>query len=207
LAPPFTAIARLWKRASKQYWLSELKSFLVKIRRIRESRPPMLAEVGCRYVSTAFGSGRHFFRETAHVAKKRSGACGGPHPDRLRRRTAGTSRSRTDRRDFARRHYWWTGCLTPDEVSPSSYSWLVFIRASLGYWHWARRQRRKLPARGATASPKWARRDSSTAEQAPLRIAGTAAAQTRQHPGLMAQEELDGALVGGASLTRVFFRV
>jgi triosephosphate isomerase len=199
VAPPFTAIAAAVEAAQNSniaigaqnvFWERE-GAFTGEI------SPPMLAEAGCRYVIIGHSERRQFFGETSDTVAKRTKAAlaAGLTPvvcvgELLEHREAGRTEEICETQ-FAGG----PGALTPEE----------FSRILVAYEPvWA-------IGTGKTATPeiaaavhsflrKCARRK-FTAEQAQaMRILYGGSVKPDNIQGLMAQEELDGALVGGASL-------
>jgi triosephosphate isomerase len=162
-----------------------------------EVSAPMLAEAGCKYVIIGHSERRQLFRETDdNVAKKSLMAlsaglipivCVGESDQE---RTAGL-----EKEVLKRQFSGGPGALTPDE----------FSRILLAYEPvWA-------IGTGKTATPEiaasahallrqCAAEQFSPAHASALRILYGGSVKPDNIQGLMAQEELDGALVGGASL-------
>jgi triosephosphate isomerase (TIM) len=162
-----------------------------------EVSPPMLVDAGCRYVIIGHSERRQYFGETEQtVAKKTKAAiAAGLTPivcvgELLEHREAGHTEEVCERQ-FAGG----PGALTPEE----------FSRILIAYEPvWA-------IGTGKTATPeiaaevhrflrKCAARRFSPEQAAALRILYGGSVKPDNIQGLMAQEELDGALVGGASL-------
>ena len=199
VAPPFTAIAAAAEAAQGSniaigaqdvFWEKE-GAFTGEI------SPPMLAEAGCRYVIIGHSERRQFFGETSDtVAKKTKAAlAAGLTPivcvgELLEHREAGRTEEICETQFTGG-----PGALTPEE----------FSRILVAYEPvWA-------IGTGKTATPEIAAAVHSflrkcvqrkfTAEQAQaLRILYGGSVKPDNIQGLMAEEELDGALVGGASL-------
>jgi triosephosphate isomerase (TIM) len=199
IAPPFTAIpaaveatknTNIGISAQNVYWEKE-GAFTGEI------STGMLVEAGCRYVIIGHSERRQFFGETDEsVAKKTKAAlaaglvpivCVGEH---LSHRESGQTHQ-ICRAQFTGG----PGLLTPDE----------FSRILVAYEPvWA-------IGTGRTATPEiaadvhrflrqLAAEKFSAAHSAALRILYGGSVKPDNIKGLMAQEELDGALVGGASL-------
>ena len=199
IAPPFTAIPAAIESAKGTnigisgqdvYWQKE-GAFTGEI------SPAMLVEAGCRYVIIGHSERRQFFGETDEtVAKKTKAAltfgltpivCVG---ETLAHREAGQT-EKICKTQFTGG----VGALTPEE----------FSRILLAYEPvWA-------IGTGKTATPEiaaeahrflrqCAEKRFSAAHAAALRILYGGSVKPDNIQGLMAQEELDGALVGGASL-------
>jgi triosephosphate isomerase len=199
IAPPFTAISAAAAAAQGStiaigaqnvFWEKE-GAFTGEI------APPMLVEAGCRYVIIGHSERRQFFGETDEkVAKKTKAAlAAGLTPivcvgELLEHREGGHTEEICETQ-FAGG----LGALTPDE----------FSRILVAYEPvWA-------IGTGKTATPeiaatthrflrKCAERKFGAAQAQALRILYGGSVKPDNIQGLMAQEELDGALVGGASL-------
>lgn len=199
IAPPFTAIAAAVEAsrgsniaigAQDVFWEKE-GAFTGEI------APPMLVEAGCRYVIIGHSERRQFFGETNEtVAKKTKAALAvGLTPivcvgELLEHREAG----RTEE-ICATQFTGGPGALTPEE----------FSRILVAYEPvWA-------IGTGKTATPeiaahahrflrKCAEKKFSSEQAQAVRILYGGSVKPDNIRGLMAQEELDGALVGGASL-------
>ena len=199
IAPPFTAIAAAVQAAAgsnvaigaqDMYWEKE-GAFTGEI------SPAMLVDAGCRYVIIGHSERRQFFGETDEtVAKKTKAALAvGLTPivcigEMLADREAGKT-DQVCRKQFRGS----LGALTPEE----------FSRILLAYEPvWA-------IGTGRTATPdvaaavhrlirQCAEEQFSTGHAAKLRILYGGSVKPDNIQGLMAQEQLDGALVGGASL-------
>jgi triosephosphate isomerase (TIM) len=199
IAPPFTAIpaavdaargSNIAIGAQNVFWEKE-GAFTGEI------SPPMLIDAGCRYVIIGHSERRQFFGETEQtVAKKTKAAlAAGLIPivcvgELLEHREAGRTEEICEAQFTGG-----PGALTPEE----------FSRILVAYEPvWA-------IGTGKTATPeiaaavhrflrKCAERKFSPAQAAALRILYGGSVKPDNIQGLMAQEELDGALVGGASL-------
>jgi triosephosphate isomerase (TIM) len=199
IAPPFTAIpaavdaargSNIAIGAQNVFWEKE-GAFTGEI------APPMLVEAGCRYVIIGHSERRQFFGETEQtVAKKTKAAlAAGLTPivcvgELLEHREAGQTE------DVCQTQFTFgPGAMTPEE----------FSRILIAYEPvWA-------IGTGKTATPeiaaavhrflrKCAERKFSPEQAQALRILYGGSVKPDNIQGLMAQEELDGALVGGASL-------
>jgi len=199
IAPPFTAISAAAEAAADSnvaiagqdvYWEKE-GAFT------GEVSPNMLVEAGCRYVIIGHSERRQFFGDTEEtVAKKAKAAlAAGLIPivcvgELLAHREAGQTEVVCEKQFTGG-----PGALTPEE----------FSRILIAYEPvWA-------IGTGKTATPeiaaaahrflrKCAERKFSAQLAAALRILYGGSVKPDNIQGLMAQEELDGALVGGASL-------
>ena len=204
IAPPFTAISAAVESAKRSnvaisgqdvFWEKE-GAFT------GEVSAPMLADAGCRYVIIGHSERRQFFGETDEsVAKKTKAAlsarltavvCVG---ETLAQREAGQTETVLQTQFLGG-----PGTLTPEE----------FSRILLAYEPvWA-------IGTGKTATPEiaavahrvlrqCAAQRFSAAHASALRILYGGSVKPDNIKGLMAQEELDGALVGGASLDAKLF--
>jgi triosephosphate isomerase (TIM) len=199
IAPPFTAIpaavdaargSNIAIGAQNVFWEKE-GAFTGEI------SPPMLIDAGCRYLIIGHSERRQLFGETEQtVAKKTKAAlAAGLIPivcvgELLEHREAGRTEEICEAQFTGG-----PGALTPEE----------FSRILVAYEPvWA-------IGTGKTATPeiaaavhrflrKCAERKFSPAQAAALRILYGGSVKPDNIQGLMAQEELDGALVGGASL-------
>jgi triosephosphate isomerase len=199
IAPPFTAIPAAVEAARNSnvaiaaqdvYWEKE-GAFTGEI------SPPMLVEAGCRYVIIGHSERRQFFGETDEtVAKKTKAAlAAGLTPivcigELLADREAGRTEiiCRTQFRGSL-------GALTPEE----------FSRILVAYEPvWAIGTGRTATPNMAAAVHEFVRRCAaeqfSASTAASLRILYGGSVKPDNIQGLMAEEQLDGALVGGASL-------
>jgi len=198
IAPPFTAIAAAVEaaRGSKVaigaqnvFWEKE-GAFTGEI------SPPMLTEAGCRYVIIGHSERRQFFGETEQtVAKKTKAAlAAGLIPIVCLGELLEHREGRRTEEICEMQFTGGPGALTPEE----------FSRILIAYEPvWA-------IGTGKTATPeiaaavhrflrKCAARKFSPEQAAALRILYGGSVKPDNIQGLMAQEELDGALVGGAS--------
>ena len=199
IAPPYTAISAAVQAsrgsnvaigAQNVFWEKE-GAFTGEI------SPPMLTEAGCRYVIIGHSERRQFFGETEQtVAKKTKAAlAAGLIPivcvgELLEHREGGRTEEICEMQFTGG-----PGALTPEE----------FSRILIAYEPvWA-------IGTGKTATPeiaaavhrflrKCAARKFPPEQAAALRILYGGSVKPDNIQGLMAQEELDGALVGGASL-------
>jgi triosephosphate isomerase len=199
VAPPFTAIAAAIEStresniaigAQNVFWEKE-GAFTGEI------SAPMLVEAGCRYVIIGHSERRQFFGETEQtVAKKTKAAlAAGLTPivcvgELLEHREAGRTEEICETQ-FAGG----PGALTPEE----------FSRILVAYEPvWAIGTGKTATPEIAAAAHRFIRKCAQrkfTAERAQaLRILYGGSVKPDNIQGLMAQEELDGALVGGASL-------
>ena len=158
----------------------------------------MLVEAGCRAVIIAHSERRQFFGETDETRQPQGegGAGGGLDADPVRGRIAGRARGRQDRSAVLERQF--RGAL-------AALTGAEFSRIILAYEPvWA-------IGTGRTATPEMAAeahrflRELAAAVFTPeraaaLRILYGGSVKPDNIKGLMAQAEIDGALVGGASL-------
>jgi len=199
IAPPFTAIPAAVESvkgksisvsAQNLHWEKE-GAFTGEI------SAPMLVEAGCRYVIVGHSERRQFFGETDQtVAKKTKAAlasnltpivCMG---ESLTHREAGQTEQVCQTQFLGG-----PGALTPDE----------FSRILIAYEPvWAIGTGKTATPEIAAAAHKFIRHCAaekfSAAQANALRILYGGSVKPDNIKGLMAQEELDGALVGGASL-------
>ncbi len=199
IAPPFTAISaaavavrdsNVAISAQDVYWEKE-GAFTGEI------SPPMLVEAGCRYVIIGHSERRQFFGETDESVSKKTKAAlaAGLTPivcigellaDREGGRTELVCRTQFQGS---------LGALTPEE----------FSRILIAYEPvWAIGTGRTATPDVAAAVHQFVRRFAaeqfSPGEAANLRILYGGSVKPDNIHGLMEQEQLDGALVGGASL-------
>lgn len=199
VAPPFTAIAAAAEAAKGSnvaigaqdvFWEKE-GAFTGEI------APGMLVEAGCRYVIIGHSERRQFFGETSETVAKKSKAAlaAGLTPivcvgELLEHREAG----RTEEI-----------CETQFTGGPGALTSEEFSRILVAYEPvWAIGTGKTATPEIAAAAHRFLRKCAEkkfTAEQAQaLRILYGGSVKPDNIQGLMAQEELDGALVGGASL-------
>jgi triosephosphate isomerase len=198
IAPPFTAIAAAVEaaRGSKVaigaqnvFWEKE-GAFTGEI------SPPMLAEAGCRYVIIGHSERRQFFGETEQtVAKKTKAAlAAGLTPivcvgELLEHREGGRTEEICETQFSGG-----PGALTPEE----------FSRILIAYEPvWAIGTGKTATPEIAAETHRFLRKCAERkfrAQAGALRILYGGSVKPDNIQGLMAQEELDGALVGGASL-------
>src|SRR2546421_2819101 len=199
IAPPFTAISTAAEAAKDTniaigaqdvFWEKE-GAFTGEI------SPQMLVEAGCRYVIIGHSERRQFFHETDEsVAKKtKSALAAGLIPivcvgETLAHREAGQTEKICETQ-FTNG----PGALTPEE----------FSRILIAYEPvWAIGTGKTATPEIAAAAHRFLRQCAakkfSVAHASALRILYGGSVKPDNIQGLMAQEELDGALVGGASL-------
>ena len=199
VAPPFTALAaaaeaargtRIGISAQDLYWGKE-GAFT------GEVSAGMLVEAGCRYVIIGHSERRQYFGETDEtVAKKTKAAlAAGLTPivcvgELLAEREAGNAEAVLEKQFRGG-----PGSLTPEE----------FSRILIAYEPvWAIGTGRTATPEIAAAAHRFLRqcgaKQFSTGAASALRILYGGSVKPDNIHGLMAQEELDGALVGGASL-------
>jgi triosephosphate isomerase (TIM) len=199
VAPPYTAISTAVECAKSTHIAisGQNVSWSKEGAYTGEVSAPMLAEAGCSYVVVGHSERRQLFRETDdNVAKKSLMAlsaglvpivCVGETDEE---RTAGLEQE-VLKRQFAGG----PGALTPDE----------FSRILIAYEPvWAIGTGKTATPEIAAAAHRLIRQCAaeqySTFHASALRILYGGSVKPDNVKGLMAQEELDGALVGGASL-------
>jgi triosephosphate isomerase len=199
VAPPFTAISTAAEAAKgtniaisgqNVSWSKE-GAFTGEVSAI------MLAEAGCRYVIVGHSERRQLFRETDdNVAKKSLMALGaGLTPIICVGETDEERTNGLEQEVLKRQFTGGPGALTPDE----------FSRILLAYEPvWAIGTGKTATPEIAAAAHRFLRQCAaeqfSTLRASALRILYGGSVKPDNVKGLMAQEELDGALVGGASL-------
>jgi triosephosphate isomerase len=199
VAPPFTAISTAAEAAKgtniaisgqNVSWSKE-GAFTGEVSAI------MLAEAGCRYVIVGHSERRQLFRETDdNVAKKSLMALGaGLTPIICVGETDEERTNGLEQEVLKRQFTGGPGALTPDE----------FSRILLAYEPvWAIGTGKTATPEIAAAAHRFLRQCAaeqfSAAHASALRILYGGSVKPDNVKGLMAQEELDGALVGGASL-------
>jgi triosephosphate isomerase len=199
IAPPYTAIstASEWAKSTNIAISGQNVSWSKEGAYTGEISAFMLAEAGCRYVIIGHSERRQLFRETDdNVAKKSLMAlsaglipivCVGETDEE---RTAGL-----EQEVLKRQFTGGPGALTPEE----------FSRILIAYEPvWAIGTGKVATPEIAAAAHKFIRQCAaeqfSAGSAAGLRILYGGSVKPDNVKGLMAQEELDGALVGGASL-------
>jgi triosephosphate isomerase len=199
IAPPFTAIAAAVEAARGSnvaigaqdvFWEKE-GAFTGEI------AAPMLVEAGCQYVIIGHSERRQFFGETEHtVAKKTKAAlAAGLTPivcvgELLEHREGGRTEEICETQFTGG-----PGALTPEEFSRILVAYEPVWAIGTG--------KTATPEIAATAHRflrRCAERKFSAEQAQALRILYGGSVKPDNIQGLMAQEELDGALVGGASL-------
>jgi triosephosphate isomerase len=199
VAPPYTAISAAFDAAKSTSIAiaGQNVSWSKEGAFTGEISAAMLAEAGCRYVIIGHSERRQLFRETDdNVAKKSLMAlsaglipivCVGESDEE---RTAGL-----EQEVLKRQFSGGPGALTPDE----------FSRILIAYEPvWAIGTGKTATPEIAAAAHRFIRQCAAEQYSAPhasaLRILYGGSVKPDNVKGLMAQEELDGALVGGASL-------
>jgi triosephosphate isomerase len=162
-----------------------------------EVSAPMLVEAGCRYVIVGHSERRQLFRETDdNVAKKSLMALSSDLTPIVCLGESDEERTNSLEQEVLRRQFTGgPGALTPDE----------FSRILIAYEPvWAIGTGKVATPEIAAAAHKFIRQCAaeqfSPAHAATLRILYGGSVKPDNVKGLMAQQELDGALVGGASL-------
>ena len=199
IAPPFTAIPTAVEAAKGTHIaISGQTLFWEKEGAFTgEISAAMLAETGCRYVIIGHSERRQFFGETDEgVAKKAKAAlAAGLTPivcvgETLAHREAGQAEN---------------VCLTQFRGGPGALTPEEFSRILLAYEPvWAIGTGKTATPEIAASAHRFLRQCAveqfSPAQASALRILYGGSVKPDNIQGLMAQEELDGALVGGASL-------
>ena len=163
----------------------------------------MLVEAGCRAVIIAHSERRQFFGETDESANKKvqTAIAAGLTPilcvgetlaEREDGKTEGSPRTAIPRR---------RGCV--DRCRVLAYH--SCLRAGLGDWHRPHCDTRKWRLRRTGSCGKQAAASFSPDRAAGLRILYGGSVKPDNCKGLMAQVDIDGALVGGASLNAEAF--
>src|SRR6266404_3468102 len=199
VAPPFTAISTAFECAKGSHVAiaAQNVSWSKEGAFTGEVSAPMLAEAGCRYVIIGHSERRQLFRETDdNVAKKTLIALSsGLTPivclgETQEERDAGLAKE-----VLSRQFNGGPGALTPDEFSRILIAYEPVWAIGTG--------RTATPEIAATAHGfirRCAGEQFSVHLASALRILYGGSVKPDNIQGLMAQEELDGALVGGASL-------
>jgi triosephosphate isomerase len=199
VAPPFTAISTAVEstKGTKIAIGGQNVSWSKEGAFTGEVSAAMLAEAGCRYVIVGHSERRQLFRETDdNVAKKSLIALGvGLTPIVCVGETDEERSNGLEQQILKRQFTGGPGALTPDE----------FSRILLAYEPvWAIGTGKVATPEIAAAAHKFIRQCAaeqfSAAHASALRILYGGSVKPDNIKGLMAQEELDGALVGGASL-------
>lgn len=199
VAPPFTAIGAAVEAAKNSkisiagqnvYWEKE-GAFTGEI------SPAMLVDAGCKYVIIGHSERRQIFKETDEMVAKKTKAAlaGGLTPIVCVGETLGEREAGHTERICEAQLSNGPGALTPEE----------FSRILMAYEPvWAIGTGRTATPEIAAASHRYLRqcvaKRYSPEVAASLRILYGGSVKPDNIQGLMAQEELDGALVGGASL-------
>ncbi len=199
IAPPFTSIPAAVEAARARKSPSPPRTFSGKKKAHSPAKSPrgMLVEAGCRYIIIGHSERRHILwrNQRNGLQKDESGARRGTHAHRLHRRNAGRSRGGRTENICQTQFHGSVGALTPEE----------FSRILIAYEPvWAIGTGRTATPEIAAAVHKFVRQCAAEmftgGHAAALRILYGGSVKPDNIQGLMAQEELDGALVGGASL-------
>ena len=199
VAPPFTAISTAIEstKGAKIAIAGQNLSWSKEGAFTGEISAVMLAEAGCRYVIVGHSERRQLFRETDdNVAKKSLMALSvGLTPIVCVGETDEERSAGLEQQILKRQFTGGPGALTPDE----------FSRILLAYEPvWAIGTGKVATPEIAAAAHKFIRQCAaeqfSAAHASAARILYGGSVKADNITGLMAQEELDGALVGGASL-------
>ncbi len=199
VAPPFTALAaaaqfargtKIAVSAQDLYWEEE-GAFT------GEVSAGMLVEAGCRYVIIGHSERRQFFGETDEAVGKKTKAAlvAGLTPIVCIGETLAAREAENTEAVLEKQFLRGPGSLTPEE----------FSRILIAYEPvWAIGTGRTATPEIAAAAHRFLRqcgaKQFSTGAASALRILYGGSVKPDNIHGLMAQEELDGALVGGASL-------
>ncbi|HYL65018.1 MAG TPA: triose-phosphate isomerase [Candidatus Methylomirabilis sp.] len=199
IAPPFTALHAAFEAArGSQIAIGAQDVFWEREGAFTgEISPPMLVELGCHYVIIGHSERRQFFGETDEtVAKKAKTAVAvGLIPivcigETLQQRESGST-EQVCRSQFSSG----PGSLTPDEFSRILIAYEPVWAIGTG-----RTATPEMAAQAHAAIRQCAAEKYSATHAAALRILYGGSVKPDNIDGLMAQEEIDGALVGGASL-------
>jgi triosephosphate isomerase (TIM) len=199
VAPPFTAISTAVEatKNSSVAIAGQNVSWSKEGAFTGEVSAPMLAEAGCRYVIIGHSERRQLFRETDdNVAKKSLMALESALIPIVCLGETGEDRDAGLTEEVLRRQFnGGPGALTPEE----------FSRILIAYEPvWAIGTGRTATPEIAAEAHRFLRRCAgerfSVRHASALRILYGGSVKPDNIKGLMAQEELDGALVGGASL-------
>jgi triosephosphate isomerase (TIM) len=199
IAPPFTAISTAVEATrGTNIAISGQDVFWEKEGAFTgEVSAPMLAEAGCRYTIIGHSERRQFFGETDEsVAKKTKAAlAAGLIPIVCVGETLAHREMGETEKVCSTQFHRGLGALTPDE----------FSRILLAYEPvWAIGTGKTATPEIAAAAHRFLRQcaahEFSSERASALRILYGGSVKPDNIQGLMAQEELDGALVGGASL-------
>ncbi|HEY6127717.1 MAG TPA: triose-phosphate isomerase [Candidatus Acidoferrum sp.] len=199
IAPPFTSIAAALEAAkgSKVAIAGQNNHWQKEGAFTGEVSPPMLVEAGCTYVIVGHSERRQYFGETDDIVgqKSRAALAVGLTPivclgENFTERETGKTEE-----ILSQQFIGGPGALTPEE----------FSRILLAYEPvWAIGTGRTATPEIAAAAHRFLRRcvhDQFSADSAArVQILYGGSVKPANIRGLMAQEELDGALVGGASL-------
>jgi triosephosphate isomerase (TIM) len=199
IAPPFTSIPAAVEAArgsnvaisgQDTYWEKE-GAFT------GEVSPPMLVEAGCRYVIIGHSERRQFFGETDEtVAKKTKGALSfGLTPIVCVGETLAQREARQTEAVCQSQVTGGLGALTPEEFSRILIAYEPVWAIGTG-----KVATPEIAAEAHRVIRQCAAKRFSAAHASALRILYGGSVKPDNIQGLMAQEELDGALVGGASL-------
>lgn len=199
VAPPFTAISTAAEAAKNTNIAisGQNLSWSKDGAFTGEVSAAMLAEAGCRYVIVGHSERRQLFRETDDAVAKKAlmALSAGLTPIVCVGETDEERTNGLEKEVLKRQFTGGPGALTPDE----------FSRILLAYEPvWAIGTGKVATPEIAAAAHKFIRHCAaeqfSSAHASALRILYGGSVKPDNVKGLMAQEELDGALVGGASL-------
>jgi triosephosphate isomerase len=199
IAPPFTALRAAAEAArGSQIAIAAQDVFWEKEGAFTgEISPQMLVEVGCRYVIIGHSERRQFFGETDEtVAKKtKTALAAGLTPivcigEMLHHREAGTTEQvcRTQFLDG------------PGSLTPSEFSRILIAYEPVWAIGTGKTATPEIAAEAHRFIRQCAAEKFTAAHASALRILYGGSVKPDNIQGLMAQDEIDGALVGGASL-------
>ncbi|HKW55820.1 MAG TPA: triose-phosphate isomerase [Candidatus Acidoferrum sp.] len=199
IAPPFTVLAAAFEAArGSQIAIGAQDVFWEREGAFTgEISPAMLADIGCRYVIVGHSERRQFFAETDEtVARKAKTAVAvGLIPivclgETLQQRESGAA-EQVCREQFLNG----PGSLTPDEFSRILIAYEPVWAIGTG-----RTATPEMASQAHAVIRRCAAEKYSASHASALRILYGGSVKPDNMDGLMAQEEIDGALVGGASL-------
>src|SRR6202158_3992902 len=199
VAPPFTAISTAVEgtKSTKIAIAGQNLSWSKEGAFTGEVSAPMLAEAGCRYVIIGHSERRQLFRDTDdNVAKKSLMALdSGLTPIVCLGETQEDRDAGLTEQVLSRQFSGGPGALTPEEFSRILIAYEPVWAIGTG-----RTATPEIAAAAHCFLRKCAAKQFSSVHASALRILYGGSVKPDNIQGLMAQEELDGALVGGASL-------
>ncbi len=208
VAPPFTALSTAVDaaKASSVAIAGQNVSWSKEGAFTGEVSAPMLAEAGCRYVIIGHSERRQLFRETDdNVAKKTLIALeAGLTPIVCLGETQEDRDAGLAEEVLSRQFNGGPGALTPEEFSrmltPEEFSRILIAYEPVWAIGTGRTATPEIAAEAHRLLRRCAGEKFSVRHASALRILYGGSVKPDNIHGLMAQEELDGALVGGASL-------